>query len=254
MYIGSITLFLEESADPDIATFETRKAIQSLMSETNALSIPMVESAEYLAPDLSNPSAVDTGGAPSNSLQSQQDEISPAISVLASLGGLFVVIAMFAAYRLQKDNHFEDGRSTIGPSTVAGAPSRVTDHPSTKRLPSSPHGHTLPGMYRMGSSPFGMNTILEDSDGVSRSRDDSDITVSDCGYTTDELSQADHSYMNVLYKDSTILLGARRGDAESIHERDIDDDLSLFDIPEPPSSASRKSVGSPASAEPQEEV
>ncbi len=118
VYLGSITLFLEEGADSDTAVFETRKAVRSIMSGTEMLSIPEVASIKYLSPDLSTPSAAETTGSESNSLQSGEDSSSPTISVLAAVGGLFVVVAMLAAYRLRKDK--VDGKSIVGVSTLLG--------------------------------------------------------------------------------------------------------------------------------------
>jgi hypothetical protein len=221
--MGSISLYLEDGADSDTAMYETRKAIRSLMSQTGPLRIPKVTSIEYLSPDLSGPSAAEASGAGTNSLQSGGDGSSPTITVLAAVGGLFVVVAVFAAYRIRKNK--ADSRSTFGAETLSGDSSAVAggNSPRSPRL-------VLPGAYQLNEA-HGINTIMENSDIVGHSGDDTDIMVSECGYTDDQSSR-DHSCVSSGFHDEMSILGPN---ASSYDEYDND---KLLEAEHTPRSAS----------------
>jgi len=218
---------LKEEADSDIAVFEIRKAVQSAMSKTASFSIPKVASIEYLSPDLSSPSSAETTDkGESNSLEGGKDGASSTVSVLSAIGGLFVVVAMVAAYRMRKDK--VDSRSIVGPSTVLGESSQSAGDGSPRS--GGPYGGMLHGAYQLGGS-FGMNTILEDN----LSRGSSEIIVSDGGYTDDDSSR-DQSYAFSVVHDDSSMLGARGAMPLCDHNDDDDgDDEVLFDeqIPSP---------------------
>ena len=213
---------LKEEADSDIAVFEIRKAVQSAMSKTDSFSIPKVASIEYLSPDLSSPSSAETTDkGESNSLEGGKDGASSTVSVLSAIGGLFVVVAMVAAYRMRKDR--VDSKSIVGPSTVFGESSQSAGDGSSPRT-GSPYGGMLHGTYQLGGS-FGMNTILEDN----QSRGSSEIIVSDCGYTDDDSSR-DQSYAMSVVHDESSILGARGAMPLYDHsDDDEDNDEVLFD-------------------------
>ncbi len=221
VYVGEMFIFLEKSADTDIAILETRKAIKSLMSEVGTLSIPKVKRVKYLLPKLSDSDSIEAPrSAQSNIIQTGQDGSSPAIPVLSAMGGLFVVLGMVAAYRLRKQ-----GTETVdGPSTVAGGSTMAASQASlsmSPTVPVSPFAGILPGAYQTREQ-YPMGAILEDtSDSASYSRT-SDIVVSDCGYT-DEESSRDHSYHQAMLHDDSSILGARGMD-----DYDAEDDV-LFD-------------------------
>ena len=242
--MGAVTLLLKEGADSDIAVFEIRKAAQSAMSKTGSFSIPKVASIEYLLPDLSSPSSAETTDrGESNSLESGNDGASSTVSVLSAIGGLFVVVAMVAAYRMRKEK--VDGRSIVGPSTVFGESSQSAGDGSPRSgSPTStlsPYGGMKPAAYPLGDS-FGMNTILEDN----QSRGSSEIIVSDCGYTTDDSSR-DQSYTNSVVHDDSSILGARGAMPLFDHndDDDEDDDEVLFDEQTPASLDPSKAAISP---------
>jgi len=154
---------MTDEASMEVVVYETRKFIQSLMSITDSFSISTVESIEYLAPELTNPTAVETtNNDGSNSIRSDGEGSSPTISVLAAVGGLVVIIAMSAAYRHRKENH--DSPSTV----FAGSPGEGDEGSSPRS------GGMLPVVYRLIPS-FRITTIFEGSN----SRDSSDMMVSE---------------------------------------------------------------------------
>lgn len=221
-------IYLQEDADADVAVLEMRKEIQNLMSEFMASSISKVQSVEYLAPDLSNPNSAET------SVDTRATELnsSTAIPVLSAVGAVFLMLTLVAVYRFRKGKpEAMDGPSTVGPSTMADGSQTPTNHQSP--LSSSPavtaappFTGMLPGVYRQS---YPMGAILEDtSDSASYSRN-SDILVSESGYTDDDSSRADQSYMSSMVHDDPIL-GARGMD----EDKEPEDDEFLYDISEPP--------------------
>ena len=222
-------IFLQESADTDIAVLETRKAIKLLMSDANNFLIPNVKRVKYLAPDLSDPEAIEKPEAPqANTVQSGGDGASPTVPVLSAMGGLFVVIALVATYRLrQKGSETVDGPSTVADtSTLAATQASLSRSPG--RVSVSPFAGILPPAYKT-TEEYPMGAILEEaSESASYSRT-SDIIVSDCSYT-DEESSRDHSFQQNMFHDDNSILGARGMD-----ESEADDDV-LFDETESTSS------------------
>lgn len=223
-------LYLQEDANVDIAVFETRKAIQEMMRGITPGWISKVEGVEYLAPDLSDPSAAETSEA-NSSQPSNEISSSPAIPILSAVGAVFFVLTLVAAYRFRKDRpEALDGPSTVGPSTLTGGPgtpkaagASLEEPPAD--TPAPPFTGMLPGVYRQS---YRMGAILEDgSDSASYSRS-SDIIVSECGYTDDDSSR-DHSYLNSMLNEDPIL-GARGMD----EDYEPDDSDYLYDTMEPP--------------------
>jgi hypothetical protein len=219
-------IYLEEGADQDIAVLETRREIRDNMSAFIASSIPKVESLEYLAPDLPNPSSAES--AETRTVQNNEIVSSTVIPILSAVGAVFVMLTLVAAYRFRKERTEQlDGPSTIGPpatmggsSTVANASPALSNNPDT---PAPAFSGMLPGTYRQS---YRMGAILEDgSDSASYSRT-SDIIVSECGYTDDDSSR-DQSYLSSMLHEDPIL-GARGMDEE--YEPD---DEYLYDTSEP---------------------
>lgn len=237
---GKLFIYLGAEAATDVAMYETRKAIRALMNQAQSFSIENVQSFEYLAPNLVDPAGVETSNSGSKTLQNQEGNSTSAVSILSALGGFFVVLAMFAAYRFRKDQQqIIDGPSTISPaSEITAGDTSISNNSGT---PSPPFTGMLPGNYRM-RAPYSMTAILEDSSQASISRD-SDIIVSECGYTDDDASSRDQSYLNSMLNDDPIL-GAR-----GMEEYDDSDDDYLYDNSELPAlkrkSTQTKGIGSP---------
>ena len=230
VYQGEMFIFLEENADTDIAVLETRKAIKLLMSEADNFQIPTVERVKYLAPDLSESDAAETPRTPqANTVQTNGDGSSPTVPILSAMGGLFVVLALVATYRLRrKETETVDGPSTVADtSTLAATQASLSKSPG-RTVSASPFTGILPHGYKI-TEEYPMGAILEEaSESASHSRT-SEIIVSDCSYT-DEESSRDHSFQQNMFHDDNSILGGRGMD-----ESDADDEV-LFDENESTSS------------------
>ena len=216
VFKGESYIYLEDGANADVAIYETRKAIQGIMSMPQSFPIPQVHSVQYLGPALSNPSAAETSQGGSKAVPNGGSNTTSAVPILSAVGGFFLLISMFAAYRSRREKEQTvDGPSTIAPaSDMSAGDTSTVNNPGT---PAPPFTGMVPGAYRMKSS-YTMNAILEDGSDVASYSRDSDIIVSECGYTDDDSSTRDPSYLNSMLQEDPIL------GAKGIEEYDSEED------------------------------
>ena len=227
-------IYLGKNADPETAVQEMRKEIRTVMSEIQAGSIAKVKSVKYISPDLSSTSAAESSE--TGKIQNNQVGNSTAIPVLSAVGAVFLIVTLAAAYRFRKDKTRAIDPSTIGPSTLApstpvagSSVTKDTDGRYSPDLAGHDFTHTLPGAYRQ---TFAMGAILEQdiSDCASHSRN-SDIIVSECGFTDDDSSRDQESFLGSSMLKDDLILGAREMD-DGFGQDDADH--MLYDTSEPP--------------------
>lgn len=215
-----MNIYLKDDADIDIAVFETRKAVFDSMSETGLLTISKVDSITYLGPPLSDPTAVETTNSGTEDGVSR-DEAGRVLSVIAALGGCFVLVAVVAAYRYRR----ETADKLDDPSAIDHADSQLTSMPSSESGNSAPFA----GIFRFRQTD--MASIMEASSESTSQAPSTSIIVSESGYSDDD--SRDNSYMNSVLNDES-MLGARKMD-----EIEPEDDY-LFDNDDPMLEASKR--------------
>jgi hypothetical protein len=212
-----MNMYLEDDADVDQAVYVTLKKVQDLMTRVKDFtSSPGVIKATYLGPTLVDPSEAKGVDFSDSEVDPNSNGLSPGYGVLIALSGIVVVAAVVATYRRRRQS--EEGKD-VGALTVA-AGSEVTG--DTSMLSGSALGGTafssmLPSSYRLEQDSQ-MSAIMESESDIG-STDQSELILSDSGYTTDgdtvsnqSLTQ-DQSFLKSLHE-APSTLGARRYEEE----------------------------------------
>lgn len=225
VFDGAMNMYLEEDADTDAATYATLKKIQDLMTRVDGTASPGVIKATYLGPSLVDPSEAKGVKSDTNDVDTGSNGLSAGYGVLIALSGVVVVAAVVATYRRRRQS--DEGKD-LGALTVA-AGSEVTGDTSMlsgSAVNTTAFSSMLPSSYRLEQDSQ-MSAIMEAESDLG-STDQSELILSECGYTTDgdtisnqSLTQ-DQSFLKSLH-DAPSTLGARR------YEEEEDDDDFIFD-------------------------